>query len=133
MAEMTCIVVTPEATVLEETAEFIALPLFDGEMGISPNHAPMIGRLGYGELRLRNGNETRLFYIDGGFVQIADNVVSVMTNKALPAEKLSADEAKEQLETAAKTRANTDELFEVRDRTVEQARAQIRVAKRAKK
>ena len=133
MAEMTCIVVTPEATVLEETAEFVAVPLCDGEMGISPNHAPMIGRLGYGELRLRNGSDTKCFYVDGGFVQVNDNVVSVMTNRALAVGNLNEEEARELLETAAKTRANTDDLFESRDRTIEQARAQIRVAKRAKK
>ena len=46
---MRCIVVTPEKTVVDEPAEFVALPLFDGEIGISPRHSPMIGRLGCGD------------------------------------------------------------------------------------
>ena len=49
---MQCIVVTPEATVLDEPADFVALPLYDGEIGIAPGHAPTLGRLGYGEMRV---------------------------------------------------------------------------------
>ena len=42
---LTCTVVTPETTVLDTSAFFVALPLFDGEIGIAPAHSPMIGRL----------------------------------------------------------------------------------------
>ena len=85
MASLRCIVVTPEETSLEETVDFVALPLFDGEIGISANHSPLIGRLGYGELRLRSDQGIRKFYLDGGFVQVADNVVSILTGRAIPA------------------------------------------------
>src|SRR2546423_3739400 len=86
-----CIIVTPETTVLDTSADFVALPLFDGEAGVAPGRAPLIGRLGYGELRVRTGNQTRRYYVDGGFVQVADNVVSVLTNRALPAEKVHSE------------------------------------------
>ena len=69
-SQLQLIVVTPEATVLDETAEFVALPLFDGEIGIAPLHSPMIGRLGYGEMRVRNDGRTHRYYVDGGFVQV---------------------------------------------------------------
>ncbi len=49
-----CSIVTPEATVLEVNAPFVALPLYDGEVGIQPAHSPFIGRLGYGEMRVVN-------------------------------------------------------------------------------
>lgn len=71
----------PEQTSLEQTAEFVALPLYDGEIGIGSDHAPLIGRLGYGEMRLKTGNQTVSYYVDGGFVQVAGNVVSVLTNR----------------------------------------------------
>jgi F-type H+-transporting ATPase subunit epsilon len=128
-----CIVVTPETTALEQDAEFVALPLYDGEIGIAPNHSPMIGRLGYGEMRIRSaGGATATYYIDGGFVQVADNVVSVLTGRALPAGRLNESAAQDQLETANKRQANTPELAELRDRAVAQARAQIRIARRAR-
>ena len=49
MAQLKCIVVTPESMVLDQAADFVALPLFDGELGIAPLHTPLIGRLGFGE------------------------------------------------------------------------------------
>lgn len=132
MAELNCIVVTPEKTALEEKAEFIAMPLYDGEIGIMPGHSPMIGRLGYGEMRIRAaGVETR-YYVDGGFVQVADNVVSILTNRAVLGTAVDVDGANEQLAAASQRPATTIEDLEVRDRLVAQARAQIRVGSRAK-
>lgn len=132
MAELQCIVVTPEATVLEETAEFVALPLYDGEIGIAPKHSPMIGRLGYGELRLVTGDVTRRYYVDGGFVQVKDDVIAVLTGRAIPDSQIDLRLAEEQLVTARARKATTDETLAIRDRLEAQARAQIRLARRAR-
>jgi F-type H+-transporting ATPase subunit epsilon len=123
-----CIVVTPEATVLQTPAQFVALPLYDGELGVAPGHSPFIGRLGCGELRVLEDGKTFRLYVDGGFVQVADNVVSVLTNNAVPAEKLNAAVAREQLAAARARKANSPELIAIRDRLEQQARAQIRIA-----
>ncbi|HUY93142.1 MAG TPA: ATP synthase F1 subunit epsilon [Pirellulales bacterium] len=125
------VVVTPETTLLDELAEFVALPLFDGEIGIAPLHSPMIGRLGFGEMRVTAGGCATRYYVDGGFVQVVDNVVSVLTNRALPASQLDAAMAQEQLQSARQRPANTAELMAIRDRAELQARAQMRVARRA--
>ncbi|HQU47239.1 MAG TPA: ATP synthase F1 subunit epsilon [Pirellulales bacterium] len=125
------VVVTPEATVLDETAEFVALPLFDGEIGIAPLHSPMIGRLGYGEMRVTHGGRVARYYLDGGFVQVVDDVVSVLTGRALPAGTLDAEVAVEQLNEARRRPSNTLELMGLRDRAELQARAQLRVARHA--
>lgn len=133
MPSIQCIVVTPEKTALETTADFIALPLADGEMGIGENHAPVIGRLGYGEMRIVSGGETQQLYVDGGFVQIADNVVSILTGKAIPSTDIDVDQAEKQLEEASKAVAPTDELAAIKTRNIVQARSQIRAAKRSAK
>ena len=130
MPGLNCVVVTPEETSLEEKADFVALPLFDGEIGIAPGHSPMIGRLGNGEMRLRAGDKVSTYYVDGGFVQVSDDIISVLTNRAVPASQVDGEVAKEQLATAQKQPANTPELMEIRDRAIAQARALIRVAKR---
>lgn len=132
MAELNCIVVTPEKTALETKAEFVAMPLYDGEIGILPGHSPMIGRLGYGEMRIRAGGKETRYYVEGGFVQVADNVVSILTNRAVLGTSVDAEAARQQLASATKRPAATDEELELRDRLVTQARAQIRVAGRAK-
>ncbi|HKD38620.1 MAG TPA: ATP synthase F1 subunit epsilon [Pirellulales bacterium] len=123
-----CSVVTPEATALETAASFVALPLYDGEIGIALGHSPFIGRLGYGELRVVEAGKTHRYYVDGGFVQVADNVVSVLTNHAAPAEQLTSTAAQEALTSARARQANSPELMEIRDRAELQARAQLRLA-----
>jgi F-type H+-transporting ATPase subunit epsilon len=128
--ELRCVVVTPEATVLDTTADFVALPLFDGEAGVLPRRAPLIGRLGYGELRVRIGKEYKRYYVDGGFVQVLDNTVSVLTNRAFPAASLDFAAAAEMLRTAIARRAAGPEEIAIRDRLIAQARGQLRVASR---
>jgi F-type H+-transporting ATPase subunit epsilon len=132
MPDLTCTVVTPEQTALETKAEFVALPLYDGEIGIAPGHSPLIGRLGYGEMRIKSGGTTQSFYVDGGFVQVADNVVAVLTNRALPSRQLDAAAAESQLAAALQRQANSPQLFDIRDRLIAQARAQLRTARRAR-
>ena len=128
---LTCIVVTPEMTVREAPAQFVVVPLYDGELGIAPGHSAMIGRLGYGEMRITEGDRVERYYVDGGFVQVSGNIVSVLTNRAVPAKQIDPAAAAEQLEVARKRPANSPELLEIRARAEQQARAQIRVAARA--
>jgi F-type H+-transporting ATPase subunit epsilon len=123
-------VVTPEAAILETPAQFVALPLYDGEIGIAPGHSPFVGRLGYGELRVVEGGKTRRYYIDGGFVQMAKNEVSVLTSNAVLAERLDAEAARAELASARSRPANSTELLEIRNRQQLQARAKIRVAEK---
>ena len=125
------VVVTPEMTVIDTTARFVALPLFDGEIGIAGGHSPMIGRLGYGEMRIVSEDKsTERYYIDGGFVQILDNVATVLTNRAVAAVELDVEVAQEQLSEVLKRPAAGDEEIAVRQRLSRQARGQIRVARR---
>ena len=125
------VVVTPEQTVLDVASDFVALPLYDGELGVAPGHAPMIGRLGYGELRIGHG-DGQSFYIDGGFVQVVDNVVSVLTNRAIAAARLSEDAIKEAIGQTLAQPASGDDQLARRERILAQSRAQLRVAQRAK-
>jgi len=126
-----CTLVTPEASVLETTADFVVLPLQDGEYGIGPQHSPMIGRLGFGELRIRSGEKQLRYYVDGGFVQVADDTVSVLTNRATLADEIDGDVAEEQLRSALGRPAAGSDQMAARDRLIAQARGQLRVAKKA--
>jgi F-type H+-transporting ATPase subunit epsilon len=130
LADLKISVVTPEATALETAAAFVAVPLFDGELGVAVGHSPMIGRLGYGELRVGQGADAKRYYVDGGFVQVADNTVTVLTNRAIDADQLDAATATSDLEAARARTANSPELLEIRDRETARARAQLRLAKR---
>jgi F-type H+-transporting ATPase subunit epsilon len=126
--ELHCVVVTPERALVDEAADFVALPLYDGELGVLPGRAPLIGRLGYGELRLRRGGQTRRFFVDGGFVQVRDNTVSVLTPRALRAEEIDTAAANRALQ-AALAPAPTPRGQEAQLRAQGRARAQLRVAR----
>jgi F-type H+-transporting ATPase subunit epsilon len=124
-------VVTPESTAFETEASFVVVPLYDGELGVAIGHSPMIGRLGFGELRVGQGADARRYYVDGGFVQVADNQVTVLTSRAIAADQLDATSVTANLASAQAKPANTPELLEIRDRETDRARAQLRLAKRS--
>lgn len=125
-----CVVVTPEAPVLQTEARFVALPLFDGEIGVAPLHSPLIGRLGFGEMRIVTNKGTLRYYVDAGFVQVVADTVTVLTDRAVAADTLDAEIAAEQLVAARARPADSDELMAIRDRAVARARAQLRIARR---
>jgi F-type H+-transporting ATPase subunit epsilon len=78
-------VISPEAVLFEGEAESIVAPAFDGEVGILTGHAPMVTLLGRGELRVGAGGGARRFQVEGGFLQVADNLVRVVTERAAAA------------------------------------------------
>src|SRR5262245_8772118 len=125
-----CVVVTPERAVLDTPCDFVAVPLYDGEMGFLPGRQPMIGRLGYGELRVVQGKTTRRYYVDGGFVQVRDDVVTLLTAKAVPAEELKVDAAQAALEAATKPTVTPAEQ-EAQTKAQLRARAQLRMARKS--
>ncbi len=83
------VVVTPERAVLDEPADMVVLPLFDGEFGVMANHSPFVGQLGPGELRIKRGDGTTSYFIDGGFAQVNKNTVNVLTQFARKKEDLT--------------------------------------------
>jgi F-type H+-transporting ATPase subunit epsilon len=77
-------VISPEAVLFEGEADSLVAPAFDGEVGILTGHAPMMTLLGKGLLRIGSSGERR-FSVEGGFLQVADNQVRVVTDKATTA------------------------------------------------
>lgn len=127
MAQINIVVVTPETTTLEAEVDGVIVPLIDGSAGILPGHSPMIGRLGPGELRTNSGSTTDRYYVDGGFVQVDGNQVSVLTGKSVPVGEIDLAAAKEALADAEKQESSNAELIAIKNKAVAQARAQIRM------
>jgi F-type H+-transporting ATPase subunit epsilon len=123
-----CVVVTPERKVLDELADFVALPLYDGELGVLPGRTPLIGRLGYGALRTNAGATTRRYFVDGGFAQVRDNVVTVLTSRAIPASNIDPAAAAAELEQAEARVATSEHDQAEKAKALDRARALLRVA-----
>ena len=75
-------VVTPEKLVLDQQADYAEIPGKDGYIGILPGHAALLGELGSGALTITSGGQTREVSVTGGYVEVRDNHVRVLADKA---------------------------------------------------
>jgi len=85
------VVITPERQVLEESSDAVVIPAHDGELGVLRDRAALMCELGIGQLRFTQAGRTSRLFIDGGFAQVYDNHVTVLTSRALPAEYVTAE------------------------------------------
>ncbi len=79
---LTVSVISPERVLFQGQVESVVAPAFDGEVGILTGHAAMVTLLGRGVLRLGGGAAGQRFAVEGGFLQVADDQVRVVTERA---------------------------------------------------
>jgi F-type H+-transporting ATPase subunit epsilon len=134
---MRCLIVTPEKTILDIEASFVVLPLYDGEFGVLPNHLPVVARIGAGDIRIHEQHEQHqqnntpvCFYLEGGFVEILDNNIIVMSLFAMPVKELNIEIAKSQLKKAIERPFHTPELAKIREEQLYTRRARLKIAKK---
>jgi F-type H+-transporting ATPase subunit epsilon len=75
-------VISPERVLFEGDVDSLVAPALDGEVGVLTQHAPMMTLLGRGTLRLGSGASVRRFAVEGGFMQVVDDQVRVVTERA---------------------------------------------------
>ena len=117
-------VVTPERAVLEGEVKFVALPAHDGEIGIMKNRAPLLVRLAPGALRADTEGGPRTLFIDGGFAEMADNKLTVLTEAARAPEELDAEAIDAAFAEASALKIPDDAAFAERQRALARARVQ---------
>ena len=82
---LTVSVISPERTVFAGSAEMIVAPAWDGEVGVMRGHAPMLVLLGEGDVRVKSGGSEQRFHIGGGFMQVVDDTVTILSERAAEA------------------------------------------------
>ncbi len=103
--------------------------MFDGSAGIYPGRAPLVGRLGIGELKLNDmDGSSESYFVEGGFIQIKGEQVSVLTNSAMPVSEISRAAAAEELEKAKTEKATSDEEMVSLAKKLERARKLVSMA-----
>jgi len=123
-----CSVVTPERAVLEVEARSVVFPAHDGEMGILTGRAPLLCQLGIGPLKVEAEGESHLFMIDGGFAQMVDNNLTILTEHAREPSEIDLAAARKALEDAMARKASSADEYEERGKDIQRARAQLKVA-----
>lgn len=132
-----CVIVTPEMTSLDTRARSVTLPLFDGQRGVARGHAPFIGRLGAGEVRIVGeqggaNDAVRSVFVEGGFVEVGHDAVTVITQRAVPAEKIDLSQVRAELEKLRGTIATGEEAITAKMQAEATAREVVRIAERSR-
>jgi F-type H+-transporting ATPase subunit epsilon len=125
-------IVTPEKTAYSEDVEMVTLPGAEGELGVYPNHVPLLTTLNPGELRvLKDGKQTFLG-IGEGFVEVTASTVSVLTDMAIDVtaiDESAAEEAVARARAAMKEDIGNEEVAAVQA-SLQKALAQLHVKRR---
>ncbi len=125
-------IVTPEEKIYSEDVEMVTLPGSEGELGVYPNHVPVLTALKPGELRIVKDGRESAMAIGEGFVEIKADGVSILTDMAMQSEKIdiAAAEAAVARAQAAMKEDTTPEQVAAIQTSLQKALAQLHVKRR---
>ncbi len=127
-------IVTPEAKTYSEDVDMVTLPGVEGEMGIYPQHVPLMTQIVPGEISVRKGGQDFFLAVGEGFVEITGDRVAVLTDMAIKAEnidELKAEEAKKRAEARLAEKISDEESALVSASLVNSL-AQLKVKRRGR-
>lgn len=100
MATMRLEIATAERVVYSEDVEILVAPGMDGQLGILPNHAPLLTALQPGEIRVVREGEEAYMAVSGGFLEVMANRVTILADTAERAEEIDIERAEEAMQRA---------------------------------
>jgi F-type H+-transporting ATPase subunit epsilon len=127
-------IVTPQAIVFSEDVNMVTLPAIEGEIGVYPQHLRLITQLVPGEIVVSKDGHERFLAVGEGLVEVTSDRVAIVTDMAIPAEKIDearADEARQRAEARLREKISDEEVATVNASLVH-ALAQLQVKRRRK-
>jgi F-type H+-transporting ATPase subunit epsilon len=127
-------IVTPQAIVFSEDVHMVTLPAIEGQMGIYPQHVPLITQIVPGELMVTKDGQDRFLAVGEGLVEIAGDHVAIVTDMAIPAEQIDeakVEEARQRAAARLREKIEDEEVATVNASLV-RALAQLQVKRRRK-
>jgi F-type H+-transporting ATPase subunit epsilon len=125
-------IVTPEAKTYSEDVEMVTVPAAEGEMGIYPNHVPLMTQVVPGEIIVRKDNRDYFLAVGEGFMQVTGDRVAIMSDMAIRAENIDeakAEEARKRAEARLAEKLDDEELAVV-NAALAHSSAQLKVKRR---
>ena len=132
MAQLHLKIVTPEKEIFSDQVDMVTLPSAEGELGILPHHTNLMAKLIPGELRIKIGGKVDVMAVGGGFLQVTDNTLTVMTDLALEEKEIdekAVEEAKKRAEKALSEKLSSEEYAETLA-ILEKSLAQLKIKRR---
>ena len=135
MATLKLEIVTPEAKTYSEDVDMVTLPGVEGEMGIYPQHVPLLTQVSAGEVIVRKGGQDYFLAVGEGFVEITGERVAILTDMAIRAENIDeakAEEARKRAEARLSEKLNDEEAAMV-SAALAHSLAQLNVKRRQRR
>lgn len=129
-------VTTPERVVYEGEVNAVNVPTVQGEIGILPNHVPVVSMLQPGELHFKTGETTEAMAVSGGFVEVRDNKVVILADTAEKAEEIDetrAQAGREKAQALMQERATEDVGFADAQAALAKELARLKVVRKHRK
>jgi F-type H+-transporting ATPase subunit epsilon len=125
-------IVTPEAIAFSEEVDMVTLPAIEGQMGVYPQHVRLITQIVPGEIIVTKGGQDRFLAVGEGLVEIAGDHVAIVTDMAIPADRIDeqkVEEARARAEARLREKISDEEVATV-NASLARSLAQLRVKKR---
>jgi F-type H+-transporting ATPase subunit epsilon len=125
-------IVTPDGKAYSEDVEMVTLTGVQGEMGILPQHIPLMTKMVPGELVVRKGGRDLFVAVGGGLVQVTGTRVNILTDMAVAADKIDearAEEARRRAEARLREKLSDEEVATI-NASLARSLAQLRVKRR---
>ncbi len=132
MSQLHLKIVTPEKLIFDEEVNQVNVSTEDGQIGILPNHTNLMAKLEPGELVIKRGGKVETMAIGDGFLQMADNTLSIMTDLAVNEAQIdekAVEEAKKRAEIALEQKLSDVEYAETLA-VLEKSLAQLKIKRR---
>lgn len=125
-------IITPEEVAYSESVDMVTLPGVEGQMGILPQHVPLMTKMVPGEIIVRSGGREQSFAVGEGLVEVLGDSVAVLTDLAIAAEKIDeakVEEARQRAEARLQEKLSEEEVATV-NASLTHAIAQLHVKRR---
>lgn len=114
-------IITPEKIIFKDRVNELIVPTTTGEVGIMPNHVPLLTQISSGELVIKQGQKEHSLAISGGFMEVTQNQTTILADYAVRSEDIEIAKAQE-----AQKRAQKAMEEKVSERDFAEAEAQLR-------
>jgi F-type H+-transporting ATPase subunit epsilon len=125
-------IVTPTAVVYSKDVHMVTLPAVDGQIGVYPQHVPLLTRVVPGEIIVRVDGQEEYLAVGGGLVEITDDHISIVTDMAVAAKDIDeakAEEARQRAAARLRDKISDEEVASV-NASLARSLAQLKVKRR---
>jgi F-type H+-transporting ATPase subunit epsilon len=107
--QLFCRIITPQEMVFDDEVDLVIARIADGEIGVLADHAPLVSTLEIGDVRIRQGEERRVYATSDGFFKVSENLVQILVEEAVAAEDIDSSEAEDRISEAEQEIADLPE------------------------